>query len=85
MASITLTEYVPAVEIAMVSDVEVKLPGPVQLYLNGPVPPVTPAVIIAGAVWHPAGPVMATTGFGFTIKVAEQLVKHPFASVMAAV
>ena len=67
--------------------VDVKPPGPVQLYLNGPVPDVTwvlnvaeaPAqmFVVDGTIWQ--------TGFGLTTKVALQVLVQPTASRTVAV
>jgi hypothetical protein len=63
-----------------------KLAGPVQLIVNGEVPPLTVTLSVAEAPAQiGAGGAIVHVGLGLTTRVAVQLVVHPAASVICAV
>jgi hypothetical protein len=67
---------------ATLAPVPVKLAGPVQLIVNGEVPPFTVTFKVAEAPAQiGAGGAIVQVGLGLTTKVVVQLVVHPAASV----
>jgi hypothetical protein len=65
---------VPATLTLITCEVAVKPLGPVQLYVNGPVPPVTEADIVAGnALAQLVGEFTLTTRVGLIVSVPEAL------------
>jgi hypothetical protein len=72
--------------IEMVVPLPVKPFGPVQLIVNGPVPPLTVTVKLPVAPMQiGAGGAMLQVGLGLTTRVAVQLVMQPTLSVTLAV
>ncbi len=66
--------------------VPVKLAGPLQLMVNGEVPPLTVTFSVAEAPAQiGAGGAIVQVGLGLTTNVVVQLVVHPGASVVGAV
>ncbi len=91
LASVADTLYDPrfsntASKMLMLAPVALNPFGPVQLNRNGGVPPVTAAVNVAEPPRQisAAETVIAHTGTGLTTSSPEQLVEHPFESVILA-